>query len=79
MKRLLAFLIDRLDERSTWVGLVGILSALGIALTPDQIELIVVAGLALWGLVEAFLPDPNGKIIEQKSDNEVPPSDPNTP
>ena len=74
MKRVLNFIRDRLDERSTWVGIVGILSALGIAFTPDQVELIVAAGLAVWGLVEAFLPDPSGRITKRVPDNELPSS-----
>jgi hypothetical protein len=76
MKVLLHFLRDRLDERSTWVGIVGILSALGIVFTPDQVELVVAAGLAVWGLVEAFLPDPAGRITKRVPDNEVSPSNP---
>lgn len=77
MKRLLAFLIDRLDERSTWVGFVGILSAIGIALTPEQVELIVAAGLAVWGLVEAFLPDPSGKLSKRVPGSELSSGDSN--
>lgn len=71
MNRFVAFLIDRLDERSTWLGIVGILSAVGIALTPEQVELVVAAGLAVWGLVEAFLPDPSGKLSKRMPDSEL--------
>ena len=77
MEKLLAFLRDRLGERSTWLGIVGFISAVGIALTPEQVELVVAAGLAVWGLVEAFLPDPFGKLSKRMPDSELPPGDSN--
>lgn len=45
------YLIDRARERSTWRGLTGLISALGLALSPDQIEAIVAAGTAVAGLI----------------------------
>ncbi|MBL6599735.1 MAG: hypothetical protein ISP41_12645 [Alphaproteobacteria bacterium] len=45
------YLIDRARERSTWLGLTGLISALGLALSPDQIEAIVAAGTAVAGLI----------------------------
>jgi hypothetical protein len=57
-----SFFFNRLDERSTWRGLIMALSALGISLEPAQAEAIIAIGLAVVGLLEAFLPDPSGKI-----------------
>jgi hypothetical protein len=57
-----SFLFNRLDERSTWRGLIMALSAVGISLDPGQSEAIIAIGLAVVGLLEAFLPDPGGKI-----------------
>lgn len=51
------WIIDRLKERSTWLGLTGIVTALGVALNPEQIEAITATGLAIAGLVAAFTRD----------------------
>lgn len=51
------WLFDRLSERSTWLGLVSLGTALGLALSSDQRDAIVGAGLALGGLVAAFTAD----------------------
>lgn len=56
------YLIDRADERSTWRGLILALSALGVSIDPELSEAIILAGVALAGLVEILLPDPAGKI-----------------
>lgn len=47
------WLHDRMQERSTWVGLVSLFSALGIALNPDQAEAFIAAGIAVAGLIAA--------------------------
>lgn len=57
MDKLKNFLIDRLDERSTWRGLVLIATALGVTLSPEQAEAIIAAGLAAAGLIGAFAAD----------------------
>lgn len=51
------YLIARLKEASTWRGLILIGTSLGISLTPEQMEAVVVAGLALAGAAGAFFPD----------------------
>lgn len=50
-------LLARSQEASSWRGLVYLLTALGISLSPEQGEAIVAAGLALSGLISVFLPD----------------------
>lgn len=45
------YLIGRARERSTWLGLTGLASALGMALSPEQIEAVVAAGTAVAGLI----------------------------
>lgn len=52
-----AYLLARLQEPSTWRGLVLIATALGAVLSPDQTEAIVAGGLLLSGLIGAALPD----------------------
>ena len=51
------YLLDRLDEASTWRGLVALATAAGLTLSPDQSEKIIAAGLALIGLLGTLLPD----------------------
>lgn len=51
------FLLARLHEASTWRGLVALLTAVGVALTPEQTEAVVAAGLAIIGALGLFLPD----------------------
>jgi hypothetical protein len=46
-----------LNQRSTWVGLIWILTASGISLDNDQHEAIIEAGLALSGLFGIFWKD----------------------
>ncbi len=52
------YLLDRLKERSTWLGLIGIATAFGVALTPEQVDGIVALGAALAGAVAVFTKDP---------------------
>lgn len=47
----------RMSEASTWRGLVALVTALGVALSPEQVEAIVAIGLAVMGVVGAFIPD----------------------
>ena len=54
---MLKFLVDRLKERSTWLGLIAIVSAAGVAISPEQIEAIAIAGAAIVGAVGVFTAD----------------------
>lgn len=51
------WITDRLRERSTWVGLAGLVSALGIGIEPAQMDAIAAAGAAVAGLLAVFWPD----------------------
>lgn len=64
--KIIRFLLDRLDERSTWRGLILLLSAFGVSLDPQLSEAIIVFALGMVGLIEALLPEPNGKIHKSK-------------
>lgn len=57
MTNLKKYLLARLSEPSTWRGIVDAAIALGATLSPAQAESVVVAGIALRGLLGAFLPD----------------------
>jgi hypothetical protein len=54
---MLKFIGDRLKERSTWVGILSIVTAAGLSLTPEQQGAIIAAGLAITGVVFTFTPD----------------------
>ena len=55
------YILARLQEPSTWRGLVLIASALGAALSPDQQEAIVTGGLLFAGIIGAAVPDKSSK------------------
>ena len=52
-----SYFMARLSEPSTWRGILAVLTACGIAISPDQAEKIVAGGLAMIGLVGAFSTD----------------------
>lgn len=51
------WILRRLREPSTWRGLVWLATVAGLSMRPDQAEAIVVAGMALVGLLGVFLPE----------------------
>lgn len=51
------YLLNLAKEPSTWRGLIALLTAAGVALSPDQVAAIVSVGLAAAGGLGAFLPD----------------------
>ncbi|MBL4854668.1 MAG: hypothetical protein JKY25_10580 [Robiginitomaculum sp.] len=51
------YLLERASEASTWRGIIALLMSFGVMLSPEQIESIVVIGLAGVGLLGAFFPD----------------------
>lgn len=51
------FILDRLDEASTWRGFIALLTATGIVLSPEQADAVVASGLALIGLFGVFTKD----------------------
>jgi hypothetical protein len=57
MNPALSYIYARLSEPSTWRGIIALVTAAGVALSPDQVDKIVAAGLALIGLIGAFTPD----------------------
>lgn len=48
------WIINRLKERSTWRGIVGLATAVGLGLEPDQVTAIVTLGVAAAAVVEVF-------------------------
>lgn len=54
MKNLLDWALDRLSEQSTWKGIIGLLTAAGATLKPEQATGIIAAGIALTAMVNVF-------------------------
>jgi len=52
---------NRLKEKSTWRGIVAVLTAVGVSLSPDQTAAIVTTGVALAGVFEAFFKEPQSE------------------
>lgn len=50
----LSFTVARLSERSTWLGLVGLLSVFGVSVAPALQEPIVTAGVGIASLLGIF-------------------------
>ncbi len=57
MKKFLIFLLNRAYERSTWLGIVSIATALGLTLTELQSEAVIAAGMSVAGAIAAFTGD----------------------
>lgn len=51
-----SYLLDRAREASTWRGVVLLLTSFGVALSPEQGEAIIAAGIAIAGAIGALLP-----------------------
>jgi hypothetical protein len=51
MNAITEFLVPRLRERSTYVGLVGILTAFGIAIEPEYMEAALAIGTAISSVI----------------------------
>lgn len=50
----LNYLLDRLNENSTWRGILLVVTALGVSISPQHQEAIVAAGLGLVGAINIF-------------------------
>jgi hypothetical protein len=57
MKNFFDWLLARLNERSTWVGLTGMLAAIGVGISPQQLEVITTVGVGTASAILAFTKD----------------------
>lgn len=55
--RLKAYILARLNEASTYRGIILILTSFGIGFEPEKTEAFVTIGLGLSGLISVFLAD----------------------
>lgn len=56
------YILARLKERSTWLGIMSIVTVAGIAISPEQSEAIVNAGVAIAGAIAVFTADAPKKV-----------------
>jgi len=53
------FIVNRLDERSTWRAIIAVVTVFGVSLDPNQMEKIISAGVMIGGLLEMMFPENN--------------------
>ena len=53
----LNWIVNRRKERSTWLGIIGVVTAAGVTLFPEQIEVIATAGAGVASAILAFTSD----------------------
>ncbi|WP_052262819.1 hypothetical protein [Chromobacterium violaceum] len=56
-EKLLAYIVARMNEPSSWAGLIAIATGVGIQLEPGQQTAILTGGVVLGGALMAALPD----------------------
>ncbi len=56
MSALLWYLLRRLAEKSTWVALGSVITAMGVTINPEQWQAIMALGMGIPGLISVFLP-----------------------
>ncbi len=54
---MIAWILDRAKERSTWMGMFSLAGAVGWAVTPDHKELIITAAVAVVAAIAAMTRD----------------------
>lgn len=57
----LTYILARLREPTTWAGITGLVSAVGISISPDLAKEIGVAGTAVVGVILTILKDTGAK------------------
>lgn len=54
---MLQFILERGKEPSTWRGLVAIVTAAGVSLSPELAEAVIALGLAVIGIIGVITAD----------------------
>lgn len=55
--RFLKYIAARLNEASTWRGIISVVTGFGVYINPDYIVPLVSLGLALGGMIGACFPE----------------------
>jgi hypothetical protein len=56
-RQVIDYIVARSKEPSTWRGLVAVLTALGVALKPEDVEVIIAAGMGVGGFIGLLFAD----------------------
>ncbi len=51
------YVLERLQERSTWLGLIALVTGFGVSVKPEVSNSIITVGSTLAGLIAALTPD----------------------
>ena len=54
---MMLFLLERLQERTTWLGLTAFATAGGINLAPEVANLVITTGMSIAGLIGVITKD----------------------
>lgn len=54
---MIKYIFNRLSERSTWLGLIALVTACGATVEPALSENIISAGMGLVGIISVFTKD----------------------
>lgn len=57
MKKFASWLLGRLKEKSTWAGVLTVVTAAGVAIKPELKEAIISTGVSVAGLAAILLKD----------------------
>ena len=57
MDMLKVYVVNRAKEASTWRGVIMLLTAVGLKISPEMADAIISVGIAVAGLVGMLLPD----------------------
>jgi hypothetical protein len=57
MDMLKLYVVNRAKEASTWRGVIMLLTAVGLKITPEMADAIISVGISVAGLVGILLPD----------------------
>ena len=66
---LVTWLLERLKERSTWIGIISIITAAGVNLSPEMRDTIITAGMSIVGAILAFTSDTKPVVIVPSKDD----------
>lgn len=62
MKKALLFVAEYFTHASTWKGLIGLVTAFGVALSPEMAEKLIAFGMAGVGFIQVFIDDNNKPV-----------------
>jgi hypothetical protein len=67
MNGLIAWALARLNEPSTWRGIVGLLTGFGVALNPHQAAMLLAGGMGLAGFIGVVTKDPKNLTADAQA------------